>query len=458
MPSFRMALHHARQERCSPDRHPQPSGFSSNPVQYGTGIVALSFTDLPSDNSGLPTGLTRSWTNGPSYSTGNYGSGMVYTQLPHLVQVSGGSFMAVANGTTVNYFDPNGSGGYTERYYNQDVFVVTPGIGVNSFTETDQRGDSIVYNNFSSSLPTAQQGTFKSFTDPNGNSLSVTSLTTAGLPAEVQYASLGGGGTVTQSYVYSYLSSGPNTGLLSSVVLRHKVGLGSWTTVQQVVYGYYDGSETYGNVGDMEFATVEDASANVLDTTYYRYYTSDTSTGYTHGLEYLFRPASYARLTAAAGHECRFADRQPGCPLRRQRVPVQFVGASHPGNRCRRRQLHEHEPRPGHVRLQLYRQRQHAGHEQLGDEDDGNAARRHQQHRLHQRSQPGDAQRLRRRLQQQMGHLLRVRHLRQRDPGGSAVGRNGLRRQLRGSAALLQRQLCVSELEQRANHDLHLRQ
>ncbi len=76
---------------------PQPSDFSSNPVQYATGIVALSFTDLPADNSGLPTGLTRSWTNGPSYSTGNYGSGMVFTQMPHLVQLSGGSIEAVAN-------------------------------------------------------------------------------------------------------------------------------------------------------------------------------------------------------------------------------------------------------------------------------------------------------------------------------------------------------------------------
>ncbi len=151
-------------------------------------------------------------------------------------------------------------------------------------------------------MPTAQQGTFKSFTDPNGNSLSVTSVTTAGLPAGVQYAINGIGGTVTQSYVYSYLSSGPNAGMLSSVVLRHKVGFGgSWVTVQQVVYTYYDGSETHGNTGDMEFATVEDASSNVLDTTYYRYYTSNTSTGYTHGLEYVFRPASYARLTAALG-------------------------------------------------------------------------------------------------------------------------------------------------------------
>ena len=46
---------------------------------------------------------------------------------------------------------------------------------------------------------------------------------------------------------------------------------------------------------------VEDASGNALDTTYYRYYTSNSSIGYTHGLQYVFEPDSYARLTAALG-------------------------------------------------------------------------------------------------------------------------------------------------------------
>ena len=71
-------------------------------VVLDDGIAALSFTDLPADNSGLPTGLVRSWTNGSGYSTGQYGSGMVFTQLPHLIQQSGGTIAAVANGTTVS--------------------------------------------------------------------------------------------------------------------------------------------------------------------------------------------------------------------------------------------------------------------------------------------------------------------------------------------------------------------
>jgi hypothetical protein len=208
---------------------PLPDAYSGYPIRYATGVLALSFTDLPSDNSGLPTGLTRSWTNGPGYSTGVAGSGMVFTQLPHLIQDSGGTYDVVVNGTTLRYFDPNGSGGYTQRYYGQNQFV-SNGFA-NTFTETDRRGDQIVYNSFSSFVPAAERGSFKSYTDPNGNGLSVTSVTTDGKPAETQYS----GNFVIHSYVFSYIASGTNAGLLSSVMLRNKVGTNSWVNVEQVV-------------------------------------------------------------------------------------------------------------------------------------------------------------------------------------------------------------------------------
>ena len=48
-------------------------------------------------------------------------------------------------------------------------------------------------------------------------------------------------------------------------------------------------------------ATVQDGSNTVLDTDYYRYYTSNSSTGYVHGLKYSFSGHSYDRLFAALG-------------------------------------------------------------------------------------------------------------------------------------------------------------
>ena len=114
---------------------------------------------------------------------------------------------------------------------------------------------------------------------------------------------MGSGGTsVSELYQYSYIPFGlPNAGLVSSVVLSREVGGGPAVTVRQVAYTYYVTGDPYGNTGDLETATVEDANGNALDTTYYRYYTSDGPTGYADGLEYVFGPDAYGRLTAALG-------------------------------------------------------------------------------------------------------------------------------------------------------------
>ena len=65
-------------------------------------------------------------------------------------------------------------------------------------------------------------------------------------------------------------------------------------------------------MGDLEFLSVEDASSNVLGTTYYRYYTpSDASQGgYVGGLKYFFSEQSYARLAAAVGDPTTATDSQ----------------------------------------------------------------------------------------------------------------------------------------------------
>jgi hypothetical protein len=38
---------------------------------------------------------------------------------------------------------------------------------------------------------------------------------------------------------------------------RSTNGGSSWTTVRQVAYGYYDGTQSYGNSGDLMTATVQ---------------------------------------------------------------------------------------------------------------------------------------------------------------------------------------------------------
>src|SRR5207248_1914983 len=137
-----------------------------------------------------------------------------------------------------------------------------------------------------------------SYRDRAGNALAVTAWTADGKEAEVQRTTAAGGSTVTESYQYAYLTSGPNAGLLQGVTLRRQVNGGAWVTVRQTQYAYYDGTGAYGNAGGLETTRVLDGSGAVLDTSYYRYYTPADAgtTGYVGGLKYAFGPQSYGRL------------------------------------------------------------------------------------------------------------------------------------------------------------------
>jgi RHS repeat-associated protein len=163
-------------------------------------------------------------------------------------------------------------------------------------------GDQIHFADFGVTQA-AQRGAFKSYVDPNGNTTTVTSWTGAGRAAEVQRSTVSNGNTITESYLYGYISSGNNSGLLQSVTLRRQTNGGAWSTVRQVQYTYYNGTTSYGNLGDLQLAQVKDGSGNVLDTDYYRYYTPlDAGTaGYSGGLKYVFGTESYARLVTALG-------------------------------------------------------------------------------------------------------------------------------------------------------------
>jgi hypothetical protein len=141
-----------------------------------------------------------------------------------------------------------------------------------TFSLLDRQGRQLSFAGFESSWPAVQRGAFLSETDSSGNVTEVTSFTD-GRSAQVQRSSTVGASTITESYLYSYLGGeDPNAGLLSGVILRQKVDGGSWTTLQQVEYTYYTGSETYGgNLGDLMTAVVKDGDDVTLTTTYYRY-------------------------------------------------------------------------------------------------------------------------------------------------------------------------------------------
>jgi hypothetical protein len=104
----------------------------------------------------------------------------------------------------------------------------------------------------------------------------------------------------TESYLYSYFSSGPTPGFLQNVTLRRSVNGGAWSTVRQVTYSYYDGSLPGGNWGDLEQAVLADGPGNVLDTLFNRYYPAQLGDPIDL-LKYAVGAASYGRLETALG-------------------------------------------------------------------------------------------------------------------------------------------------------------
>ncbi len=153
-------------------------------------------------------------------------------------------------------------------------------------------------------------GMFSSMIDAAGNVTQAVSYNAAGNITELLRGSLSS--AEQESWVYAYISSGTNAGKLSSVTLRRRTDItSSYTTVRTVAYTYFDGTTTYGNLGDLRTAVVTDyqnGSGVTVDTSYYRWYKSDTSTSYTGGLKYFFDNASYARLLQATGNAFSASD------------------------------------------------------------------------------------------------------------------------------------------------------
>src|SRR5262249_15825434 len=154
------------------------------------------------------------------------------------------------------------------------------------------------FEDFSTNWPTLQRGTFVSLTDAGGNTLSVTSRTADGKPAEVQWSTTAGTDTYTESVLYTFLTSGVNAGMVSNVTLRGTVNSGAWTTVRQGDYTYYGSGESHGPAVHLKTVEVKDAAGNLLDKRYYRYYNGEAG-GNSGNLKYAFGPESFARLAAA---------------------------------------------------------------------------------------------------------------------------------------------------------------
>lgn len=269
------------------------------PDRLADGAATTNSSSTSFSSSGLGRWLSHllTYTNSSVYTTDTAnGSGQRDIMMPSLRQADGDNdtIVALIGGTDAIYFDLNG-GTYTPRFFGQETLTYDSGSGL--FTLADTTGNQFTFHDFDAGLPAGQRGQIQSIIDPAGNVTDVISRNAAGRPTEIQRSEVVNGETITESFLYTYVASGANAGLVESATLRRRVDSGPWDLVRAANYSYYENSDAFGNDGDLKLAVMSDATGEI-DRAAYRYYDGESG-GFVHGLKYVFHAASYARLTEA---------------------------------------------------------------------------------------------------------------------------------------------------------------
>ena len=214
--------------------------------------------------------------------------------------------MAVTNGVQQRFFDLDKSGSYKPSAWHSDSLTRVGG----EFILTDSTGTKIRYYGFDNPTPLLR-GQFKEVVDKAGNvttavySSAATKSLNAPPPGRLEMVTRTNAAGDSETWRYSYIDSGVNAGLLKTVQLLHG---SSATPDRQVEYAYWDGTTSGGNAGMLQKAEVRDGAGNVIDTSFYRYFTANTDgtsgsdsdfPGYVDGLKMVFGRESYARILAA---------------------------------------------------------------------------------------------------------------------------------------------------------------
>jgi RHS repeat-associated protein len=281
----------------APNKSGVPSSAAEGNVDGATGVVTSDPVAFTSGGFGKVWGQATDWTSVAEYSAGGtVGRGFVNLFQP-TIQQAGAYYRVVNSATDVEWFVPDGAGGYVAQYFSQDGLALDGATG--DLVLTDTLGDVTRFYGFGAAANL--RGKFRSYTDSYGYQTSTTYNGSGQLTKTTRTD-----GSTTETYNYTYNASGDNAGLMSRATLSRSTSPG--TFVRIVDYTYYASGAAAGNVGDLQLEQVKDGAGNVIDTTYYRYYTADSATGFADGLKYVFHQDSYARLAAAVANPLAASD------------------------------------------------------------------------------------------------------------------------------------------------------
>ncbi len=267
-----------------------PQCITCGGVITASGVGQASTPEL-SSSSGDGASTSVDLSNASALSQGNAGVASD-SGRPHLEQTVNDG-IAVFDGPTDEEAFNYSSGSYSEALGGTDSLADSSGV----ITFTDASGNRTTFNDFSASVAADLQGTLISQTDADGNSSTVASTNSSGDPTEIDVENASS--TISEKWIYAYISSGVNAGLLYTVTQEELIS-STWTPERVMTYSYYEGSyyTSDGSAGDLESVVTSDGSGNTLDESYYRYYVSGDTGGAVHDVKYSFGADSYARLEA----------------------------------------------------------------------------------------------------------------------------------------------------------------
>ena len=187
------------------------------------------------------------------------------------------------------------AGQYQGLYGTRRTLNGTSGV---DYSVSDARGKKWVF--YGPGAVAGLVGKLQSWTDPSGI---VTTATYDGYQKLAYLERQLPGTGFSAGLYFTFAQSGVNQGRILTVEKRISRD-GVAQPVKRWTYAYHGGEDSAGSANDLKTALLEvynnqSGKWESLGTSYYRYYTADSPTGFKYGLKYVVDPAAYARMIAA---------------------------------------------------------------------------------------------------------------------------------------------------------------
>ena len=281
-----------------------PVGNCGCPIDLAHGAVELRDTFLTGPGGGFGLSWYNQWQDdgAPQEFSSSVGNNWQSDNFAYVTQETGGSYAFVwtpGRGGKAVWFDQNGPN-YEPKYGAKQTLTKSGDI----WTVTDPDGTAWEFND--------SRGFVSKMTTPGGQVTNYDWDIPKGRISKTERNI--SGNIVTREF--SYHETGDLAGKVKEVTLKEQPSGGGSATVRKLALDYYDTlASGKGRVGDLKTIRQQLANGTTTATTYFRYFTDET-TEFAGGIKLMLSPDAYARANAALtpAPEGRF--RRAACAVR----------------------------------------------------------------------------------------------------------------------------------------------